>query len=285
MFLKKVYSKIINASNTAYEKIYYKNINGCRKLVEDINNSDADTLIITIAFNNSFVVEKQINDISRMCSDNYIHLVVDNSSDLKIRTVIKEICEKNENVMYFELPRWRGFKRGGSLSHGISINYVHKNVVMNCDKISEIMLLDHDIFPLKTFSVNQMLGKQNLYGRKERREGMWYLWPGFAMYRKNIFEKEMDFKPGCGGDTGGNNWKIIYKWMNESEIHCANESKLVIRETNGPVNSQKDEIEIIDDSWVHMINASDWANVGNVDLKFEYIKTMMQMSTVNSEGK
>jgi len=147
-----------------YEKIYYN-----KKIhIDNVTHTmlNKENIIFTIAFNNYEVIEEQINTIKTHCLDEYSYLVVDNSSDLLISKRIEEICTNNPNVTYLKLPKWNYKKLAPSNSHGIALNYVFKSIFKGCTNIKNVLLLDHDIFPLKNFSITEINNSQDVYGLK-----------------------------------------------------------------------------------------------------------------------
>jgi len=88
--------------------------------------------------------------------------------------------------------------------------------------------------------------------------------------------KNLDFKPGYGGDTVSSNWKNIYQNIPEDEIKFASLRKKFINDSNhGNYARQSNEVDILDDAWLHMVNASDWAGIGKMDLKLQKVKELL----------
>lgn len=234
----------------------------------------ADTLLLTIAFNNVEVIKLQIEKIRLFCQDNYCLLIADNSTDEETRRKIAELCKK-EGVLYYPLPKQNPFNGyDPSASHGAALNYVWKNVVQNLDDIRYVMLLDHDIFPSEVFSVNKMLGNASFYGLIKERELGWYLWPGFSCFDKYKINKGMNFLPSKYGDTGSAIYPRLYAKYDVKDIRRASDvyvdlyMKSEHDNTDDMYVDQRNRIEIIDETWIHMINAADWAGVGGMEKKF-----------------
>ena len=251
---------------------YYKT-NSCY-LNNFLIDKSKNTLIMTVSFNNETVIKKQIELIEKFCKDSYVYIVADNSTDINKRTNIKEICI-NRNILYYPLPINNPFNNyDPSSSHGAALNYLWKNIVDKISHIDYIMILDHDIFPTNYFSVEEMLNNQPFYGLVKERKLGWYLWPGFCCYKKeSCIGKVINFLPSEYGDTGSSNYLSLYQnfdlyKVNKATFECVDLDINKV-ECSDKYIDQKNRIEIIDTKWIHLINAADWAGVGNVNKKFE----------------
>ena len=263
-------------------KKYYKK--KCVFFEENKIDNSKDTVILTIAFNNVYVIKEQIELIEKFCKNNYIHIIADNSTDIKKRNEIKNICQKKINIYYYSLPEKNPYNNyDSSSSHGASINYLWINILSKLDNIKYILLLDHDIFPTKEFDLKNMLYNTPFYGVVKERKMGWYLWPGFSCFKKNFCDrKKLDFLPSKYGDTGSANYEILYKNFDLKTIKKASDVYVDLALQNVEKDDlyvdQKNKIEIIDDTWVHLINAADWAGTGSVEQKFKKMRDFMNNS-------
>lgn len=275
----------------AYRKkkaVQYYRIDNERNLLGVLDGS-IDTMLIVVAFNNVNVIEKQTELVKRFCTDSFIYVVVDNSSEQSKRKQIKDVCDR-KNVRYVALPQnnpFNGFD--ASASHGVALNYAWKNIVETYAQIRYVMLLDHDIFPVECFSVVSMLGGKSFYGLIKKREKGWYLWPGFSCFDKcGITLDEMNFLPSKYGDTGSANYLPLYSKYDLKDLEGATDVyiklNLIDVEEEDVYRDQKDNIELIDEKWLHLINAADWAGVGNMDKKFEVLLDMIDLC-IDKRGK
>jgi hypothetical protein len=209
-------------------------------------------LLITIAFNNPALIEKQIELINRFAEPGTVLLIADNSTDISHRQTIKAVCE-TKDVAYISLPKnpWQQ----ANLSHGITLNWIYYNVVKKVKPFS-FGFLDHDIFPVSAIKILEQLKNTPLYGLKQSRQNAefsaWYLWAGFCFFRFDYMKtKFIDFNPQVlatwhsylGLDTGGANYKVLYKETPLAEVTFAQSSYL----ENG---SEKI------DNWVHISKSS-----------------------------
>lgn len=229
------------------------------------------------------VIEKQIEMVTKYCKENNcVHLIMDNSDDLKEKKKIERICGegKETNVIYFALPDGNPYSgKRPSSSHGAAINWCWYNVVQKVANIKRVLLLDHDIFPIKEFDIKETLKNQIAYGLKINIGHAWYLWPGLCAFDiEKLHGKKMNFMPGKYGDTGAMNYPIIYASCCVDEMMLAHDRLVWISGETGDEkrSAQRDSVQVIDESWIHMINASNWAGLDNVEEKFKQVIEMLE---------
>jgi hypothetical protein len=231
--------------------------------------------LATIAFNNDFLIEEQIRLVKKHITDsNYTHIVADNSSDKKKRKAIKAICTK-ANIPYFSLPfNWFSkIHRRPSYSHGLAMTWVYYNLIK---KINPIVFgfIDHDIFPIKPYSLLEKIENQFFYGRCIDRtpdnhpKKLWYLWAGFCFFKFDSLKTlNINFMP-CKVDnvyldTAGSMYISLYSKYNIEELTF---SAPVIEEYFREEKIyHSDLLHFIDNDWVHTINGSNWKKVQSKD--------------------
>jgi hypothetical protein len=187
----------------------------------------APLCLVTIAFNSDFLIKEQIRLVKKHITDSHIHIVADNSSDNKKRKAIKALCEK-ENITYVNLPfNWfNRIDRRGSYSHGLAMAWVYCNIIKKV-KPDVFGFIDHDIFPIKPYSLLQKIGNQDFYGRLIDRTPehyppppqIWYLWAGFCFFNYDkVKDLKLNFMPckvdGHYLDTAGGNYYPLYSKYN-----------------------------------------------------------------------
>lgn len=110
----------------------------------------------------------------------------------------------------------------------------------------------------------------DFYGAPRKRGTAWYIWPGFCIYRYSMMEKiKPNFLPlYCEGvylDSGGSNYKILYKYYHPEKTYFATTKNIRIKETGGATSHDQiyhsDFIQIIDNDWLHIINGSNYAHI------------------------
>ncbi len=198
------------------------------KPIEILNEKKSQEFeIYTVAFNNVQVIDYQIQLCKKNITDDFLHIIVDNSSDLKIADQIRNVCVKYW-IMYVKLPKNTLFC---SQSHALALNYTRKNFIQK-RACKYFWFLDHDIFPVKKTSLLPIIKKQKLYGYlvdKYRRwfvANTWFLWPGFSFFSKKL-SKKFDFGlakslfPLYVLDSWWANYGLIYKYLNKNDIEFA----------------------------------------------------------------
>lgn len=183
--------------------------------------------IYTVAFNNSQVIDYQIQLCKKNIVDDFLHIIVDNSSDPKSADQIRGICIKYW-IMYIRLPKNTLFC---SQSHALALNYIRKNFIQK-RSCKYFWFLDHDIFPVKKTSLLPIIKKQKLYWYlvdKYRRWFMWntwFLWPWFSFFSKELSKKfnfglVKNLFPFRALDSWWANYRLIYKYLNKNDIKFA----------------------------------------------------------------
>jgi hypothetical protein len=262
----KIFRKYFNNLQTKNKiKHFYKN-----SILELEYDYEPDLAIITIAYNKADLIEIQYDLIKKNITDNYSYFVVDNSSLFSESICMQKFCERKK-INYFKIPINPEINNP-SMSHGLALNWAIKNIVKRY-KISNFALLDHDVFPVKKYTILDKLSSQIIYGLRQYRKGVWYLWPGFAIFDlKHIDIKKMDFLPKPGLDTGGSMWLSLYKGIDTQNMKFAKIKNKFVGEGR---NKQKNGYQIIDEAWIHMVNGSNWAGIKNIKKKEMTIKKLL----------
>ncbi len=233
-----------------------------------------DFLIITIAFNNVELIAQQIESIKKHLTDScYRHVIVDNSSDKNKRNQIMEVCQA-QNIEYKEVPYSLSLKFCHwislfSMSHGIALNWAYYNVISPRSP-KYFALLDHDILPVKSCSFSSAIGDTDFYGVKRVRNGGWYIWPGWGVYKFQVFASgKVNFLPFFNKhvffDTGGSNYKNIYAHYELQKIKFPMVKFHRLKTTNDLHTDDaiyhSDYIQSIDNAWIHLINGSNYYQI------------------------
>lgn len=245
-----------------------------KKAHTNIPTKRGELYIITIAYNQVRLIEKQIEQVKRYIKDkSYQYAVVDNSPEKNIRKQIKNVCER-EQVEYVSVPFYidrlichRIF--GYGLSHGAALNWMLYHYLMpRCPK--HFVLLDHDVFPMEDFSFVDKIGERDFYGVERIRESGWYLWPGWCIFKYDVIAKRKpNFLPyffhGTFLDAGGGNYPYFYgqydlktidfPTVTTKRIRCSKSMKAYDDIYHG------DCVQLIDDVWLHFINGSNYAKI------------------------
>lgn len=230
--------------------------------------------VITIAYNHTRLIEKQIELVKQHVKDkNYLHVVVDNSPKKEERRQIKEICVR-ENIGYVPVPLFidrlichKVF--GNGISHGAALNWMFYYFLKQRKPIW-FALLDHDVFPMEDYSFVNRLGEQDFYGVERIKEHGWYLWPGWCIFRYDaISDCNPNFLPyylkESFLDSGGGNYSRFYGKYDLKIIKFPSVVTKRIQHSKGLTAYNDiyhgDCVQLIDNKWLHFINGSNCAKI------------------------
>lgn len=214
--------------------------------------------LVCVTYNNADLLPHQVDLLRKYFTTTFNLVIADNSSDTECRNKIATYC-KSENISYIPIPK-NPFSTG-SQSHAATVNWMMKNYIIK-KRPAYFGFIDHDIFPIEPFSIENILNKQPVYGLYQERKPLWYLWAGFCFFNFSKFDcSKMDFMPGSVNginlDTGGKNWAPVYSKIEKESIEFPAQTYKNLRE--GDV-AQSDKLEIIG-NWVHSFNGSYWMKV------------------------
>jgi glycosyltransferase involved in cell wall biosynthesis len=251
-----------------------RNINSFEAIVSDKIYNANTFVICTISYNNPETLRLQIQNMNRLLTDEFHHVIIDNNSPQVSSDKIKSLA-LSQNRSYIRLNH--NFHVNPSHSHALALDWCYKNVIVK-NKIHVFGFLDHDIYPIRKSSIYKILMNQNVYGHLQERENYWYLWPGFLFFNFNNNWPDITFQPGSIGgvnvDTGGLLYHSVYKNIDRTTIHfCSHTYKSV--GTVGAIQNQK--VELMDD-WVHSFNASNWMNSNSDNRNIESILKELELS-------
>lgn len=160
----------------------------CHLPLHPLNEKSLD--IITVAFNNVELIQYQEQFLHRFIQDPYLHIVVDNSTDLMVREQLYHFCLENK-IAYISLPKNFLNWVGGSYSHAAALNYVYKHIIAQRRPFA-FGQIDHDLFPTRPISIIDKLSKQPIYGPLRLRDQWWYLSAIMSFFQYD-FVKESGF--------------------------------------------------------------------------------------------
>lgn len=211
-------------------------------------------LVCSIAFNSEWAIDIQSRLIGRyLVGAEYV--VADNSNDPVAAARIAALCA-SRGVNYLRLPANPYGLGSESRSHGLAMNWVHRNLI-RAAAAPLFGFVDHDIFPIAPVDPADYLRGQPVFGRLIARERGWYLWAGFCFFAAATpAGRQLDFRLDWfnGFDTGGGNWRRLYARLDRAGLRFPPLRLIPLEngEDGGP-----DSIELIGD-WLHCGNASGW---------------------------
>lgn len=244
------------------------------RAVDTIPADGRDLYVITIAYNQARLIEKQIELVRLHIRDvNYLHIVVDNSPNKRVRNQIKEICER-EKIAYVPVPMFidklichRIF--GYGLSHGAALNWMFYHILRQ-QKPVRFALIDHDAFPMDDYSFVEKLRERDFFGVERNRESGWYVWPGWCVYRFDaINDCHPNFLPyflqDAFWDAGGGNYPRFYGRYDLKTLEFPPVVTKRIRHSKGLSTHNDiyhgDCVQLIDEKWHHLVNGSNYAKI------------------------
>lgn len=218
----------------------------------DIPVSTKDTPALdlaVVAFENVEALERQRVRLGELLADDYRLIYFDNSHSEHGRRRVRAFA-RSVGVFYVELPL--GNPHTGhdpSASHGLALTWAYRHVLSRT-RAPAFGALDPDVFPFQRTSALEHLARQPCFGHLQERGDRWYLWAGLCFYRSDA-AKRLDFRPGAGLDTGGRNWRHLYRCLDrgklEFPIHAYLDEEVVPGRTPERIGD-----------WVHTFNSSSW---------------------------
>lgn len=213
--------------------------------------SEIDTGIVVVTYNNSALLKRQIELLKRFCKDRFEIVIVDNSTEEEEAQKILYYASEAETLYM----KTNASSKNGSSSHAFAANLSYLKLK---DSYEYLFYLDHDCFPVKEFSVKEILSEKYLFAGIGQGKAKKYLWPGCFMFNNSKIQKELiDFSPNGEYrlDTGGNIYKCIDSYP--EAILYFNE----VHEQNPEFNKSFYNFYsmINGEMFMHFINGSDWA--------------------------
>jgi len=231
--------------------------------------------IIIVVFNISNLINTQLELIKRFCKDQFDIIVIDNSSDRSASHEIKKHVI-NQGCLYDNSTnRQYDF----SQSHAAACNYAYGKFHHNYE---HMFFLDHDNFPLKDFSIKEILTNKIAGGLGQIRKDKTYFWPGCVMFNNNKIEKSLiDFSThaGFGLDTGGMLYRIIEKYNSDNYIFFDQKevkNELFVEGFYNFYNIIENPQTTPQFSFMHFLNSSNWNNKEKHDERITSLLSILQ---------
>ncbi|MFI4935075.1 MAG: glycosyltransferase family 2 protein [Caulobacterales bacterium] len=175
-------------------------------------------LIVTIAFNDPEILERQIGALRRFVTG-ALHLVADNSSDDAAALRLEALCART-STPYLRLPANPWGPKSASRSHGLALDWVWRNLIRP-GRPQMFGFLDHDLIPTAPCDPFEPLARQGVHGDKRWAGERWFLWAGYCFFRPEALEgARVDFGQDwfVGLDTGGGNWAPVYSRLDPASL-------------------------------------------------------------------
>jgi len=182
-----------------------------------LRNKKQQVGIIIVAFNCPDFIMRQVECINRFYQGECDIIIFDNSNvircDISKMEVFRDRFEhaNKNNVLYHGFV---GQYNNPSDSHSYACNEAYK---FYSSQYSRLLFLDHDIFPVKPFSIDNLLFANNtsyyvISGLGQIKNHYIYYWAGCVAFNTNLVHPDIvDFSTNSelGLDTGGNLYRCI----------------------------------------------------------------------------
>lgn len=203
------------------------------------------TAIFIVTYNNPRLLLPQLATIRRFCKDDFEVVIIDNSTDSE---AAKAIQYHSKGCTYIKT---NASSKMGSASHAFAANFGYMKFG---DKYDFHLWLDHDAFPIKPFSVEEILKGKLMAGLGQEKDKT-YFWPGCFGYDARVVQN-VDFSPLPGLDTGGSTYKLINQHGKEN---CVFFSEEYFENPHFVCDNPKyNHYTIIGGTFLHFVGGSDW---------------------------
>lgn len=207
--------------------------------------------IVVVAYNTAKFIQKQVELIRKYSKDAVDIVVVDNSTDGEASDGIKYHSERLGCKYY----RTHASSKNGSDSHAFAANYIYAKLR---DVYKYFFYLDHDAFPVKPFSVKELLNGITITGMGQNKDGIEYFWTGCVMWDNEKVDNDLiNFTPNheLKLDTGGPFYKIIEKY---GKAQCPFMDEIPHQNPHFNKSMYNFYVMINSGMFLHAINGSNW---------------------------
>lgn len=221
------------------------------------------TGIVIVTYNQPALLIPQLECIRRFCTDEFEVIIVDNSNDKEAAAAIKY---HSEGCRYIKV---NAASHGGSGSHAFAANMAWLKLK---DEFQYLAFIDHDNYPIKPFSVVEMLNGKAIAGLGQGSKKT-YFWAGFVMFdRTQVEQADFSCNSQYGLDTGGNLFKTIEKVGIENCVFFGEE----YHENNQfqCENPKYNCYTIIAETFMHFVGGSNWEGLNRNE---ERINTLLNI--------
>ena len=263
-------------------------------ILSQLESSSLDSIVVTIAYNTPWTISLLVDCWQKYCVGTIL-LVVDNSSKGLASQEIRKICS-NQDILYLRLPHNREWHP--SRSHGLALNWIWKNILSRLTNLTSIGFIDHDCYPIRAWNPHSQPYKV-AYGLKSpgwiRNQPTWSLWAGYMFFRscknQKVTDLDMDFTPNPldGLDTGGMNWRTLYRKLNSKEYGYSKIEKIRLCDLlNNPDLETTIEAELIDSTFLHLGGAAykaAWNDIGSTRIESFLRDSLISSNTTLSKDR
>jgi hypothetical protein len=258
-----LYYTLKEARNQARSFFYErKSSNSAEQALTKLKGKAEKELCITIAFNTPWTIELLIDSWHHYCNETPL-LVADNSNRHEASGDIRKICNA-KNITYIKLPK--NPVKHPSRSHGLALNWTWRNIVAKLDHLERVGFIDHDCYPIKQCRPNNQ-SSAFAYGVTKsswiEENNAKNLWAGYMFFQQKSATRlqniPFNFLPDAlnGLDTGGSNWRQVYRKLETNAIEAAESITINSNELLGGYSSNEVcELQMIDQCFIHAAGVS-----------------------------
>lgn len=232
------------------------------------------TQIFTFVFNRPDLFKKQVEFFKKYFVGEYQLNAVCDYRDDKYLNQFKELCEE-EGVSFYSHKSQDNLSP--SFYHGLSVTWAYENVMIKKCLNDYVLLVDHDMFLIDEFNLEEYMEGFDLSGCSQSRGNINYVWPGLTILNiskvKNI---SFNFLPctidGEQLDTGGGTYFLLKELAFKP-------SQVEYPDTFNGINLlENDEgygFELhLDQKFLHFRNACSWHNNYNTSKKSKKVEIL-----------
>ena len=232
------------------------------------------TQVFTFVFNRPDLFKKQIEFFRRNFVGEYQLNAVCDYRDDKYLNQFKELCEE-EGVSFY--PHKSQDNLSPSYYHGSAVTWAYENVMLKEYPNDYALLLDHDMFLIDEFNLEDYMEGFDVSGCVQSRGDITYVWPGLTIIdiakTKDI---SFNFLPcAIGGqqlDTGGGTYFLLKELTFKP-------SQVEYPDTFNGLNLLENDdgygFELhLEQKFLHFRNACSWHNNYNVSEKSKKIEAL-----------
>ena len=196
--------------------------------------------IYTYAYNRPDFIPLQLKSFSVFLKDDFEYIVFNNAATESDQLKINESCGQL-GVRCIDVEEQD--HQTANDSHASALEWSFHRYI-KYDQNTLTMILDHDMFLINEFSLNDFLNNYDVAAVAQCRGHVNYLWAGIMFFNMNSLPNKDEMNFMCGivegfpVDVGGN----LYYWLKKSPM-------LKLRETtqSGQICSENNNLELLPD--------------------------------------
>ncbi len=222
------------------------------------------TDIFIFGFNRPDLLKPQINLLRKNIKSDYSINVICDYRTPEYVDKFSKICY-DEGVSFYQHKSEE--RASPSAYHGASVTWVYNKIILK-ECTDYAFLLDHDMFLIDDFDIDEYMSDCNISGLSQTRGNTRYVWPGLMiMDVKKVKNYEFDFLPCVVNnhslDTGGGTHPLVKNLNFKS-------TDVEYPDTFNGINLLESDdgygFELhLNQKFVHFRNASSWHNEYNVN--------------------